>query len=123
MVWDANMRKALAKDDGVRANYTGVFVRYGTKNGFKGPVPTVLLSDIRDAAGQLVCDHLWFNLTKGFESAELCPGDHVQFDARVSKYIKGYMGHVWERALDAPLEEDYKLSYPTRVLRFDPDMA
>jgi len=40
--------------------------------------------------------------------------DIVEFRGRVEKYIKGYKGwrdDVYER----PTEEDYKLSFPTKV--------
>ena len=42
---------------------------------------------------KIVTDHLWFDLTKGFESADLLPGDVVEFCARVSIYEKGYKGY------------------------------
>ena len=109
------MRDELAKIEDVRAVFTGVFVRFGEKRGYKGPEPTILLKDVRDESGKVVTDHLWFNLTKGFAALNLKGGETVEFRARVKWYVKGYKGHVWEREIDAPLEDDYKLSHPTKI--------
>jgi hypothetical protein len=79
-----------------------------------GDVVTVLLKDVKDESGNIVTDHLWFNMTKGFAQADLQACDIVEFRGRVEKYIKGYKGwrdDVYER----PTEEDYKLSFPTKV--------
>jgi hypothetical protein len=68
----------------------------------------VLLDD------KIVTDHLWFDLTKGFESADLLPGDVVEFCARVSIYEKGYKGYRND-VFDRPIEKDYRLSRPTKI--------
>ncbi len=108
------MRKALALREEEHATFLGTFERFGTKRGWQGAtLQTVLLKDIHDGSGLRVCDHLWFNLTKAFAALTLQPGGHVQFDARVKEYVKGYFGHrdeVWK-----PAEVDYKLLHPTRV--------
>lgn len=96
-----------------RHTFTGVFIRIGLKNGYKCPLETVLLKDVRDSSGRIVTDHLWFNLTKGFQAANLHEGDVVQFDARVAVYQKGYKGHRID--VYCPIETDYKLSHPTKV--------
>jgi hypothetical protein len=72
------------------------------------------LKDVKDENGQLVTDHLWFNMTKGFEEANLHPGDIVEFRGKVEKYIKGYQGRR-EDVFGKPIEADYKLSRPTKV--------
>lgn len=64
--------------------------------------------------GKIVTDHLWFDLTKGFESADLLPGDVVEFCARVSIYEKGYKGYRND-VFDRPIEKDYRLSRPTKI--------
>jgi hypothetical protein len=112
-----DMRETLAARDGQRAAFTGTFERLGRKSGWKGRTETtVLLKDIRDAAGSPVCDHLWFNLTKEFAALGLSPGDRVQFQARVRPYVKGYKG--WREDDDlSPLERDYKLSHPTKIVK------
>lgn len=107
------IRKALGANEGERSVYTGEFVRTGTKHGFKGDVKTVLLKDVKDETGQIVTDHLWFNMTKGFEQANLQPGDIVEFRGKVERYIKGYKGY--REDIYKPLEDDYKLSRPTKV--------
>ena len=109
------MREELRKIDGVRARFTGTFVRFGIKNGYKGPVRTILLSNVMNEAGYVVTDHLWFNLTKGFERIDLREGDRVEFCARVKEYEKGYAGRRDD--VYKPVEIDYKLSHPTRVRR------
>lgn len=109
------MRTELAKMEDVRGVFTGIFVRFGEKNGYKGPVQTVLLKDVCNESGKMVTDHLWFNLTKGFSAIDLKGGELIEFRARVKEYVKGYKGHVEERRWDAPLELDYKLSRPAKV--------
>lgn len=69
--------------------FTATFIRFGFRDGYKGPVKTILLQDVL-LDDKIVTDHLWFDLTKGFESADLLPGDVVEFCARVSIYEKGY---------------------------------
>lgn len=98
------MRRKLAEIDGERATFTGVFVRTGVKNSYKGTLYTILLKNIKDDYGDIVADHLWFNLTKGFQQLQLILGDIVQFEARVEQYRKGYKGY-----------KDYKLSRPTKI--------
>jgi hypothetical protein len=110
------MRKALERREDERATFTGTFERYGAKTGWQGrQEKTLLLKDIMDSRGAKVCDHLWFNLTVDFAKLRLQPGDMVQFDARVKSYWKGYEGR--REDVDKPVERDYKLSHPTRVVR------
>jgi len=111
------MRKALAQRDGERTTFLGTFERLGTKRGWVGDQPTVLLKDIRTPDGTPICDHLWFNLTRQFASLNLTPGDVVQFDARVREYEKGYKGR--REDVYVPIEIDYKLSHPTKVSKVE----
>lgn len=113
------MRQELAKRQGERATFRGVFARYGEKRGWEGRTErAVLLRDIRDAEGELVADHIWLNYTRAIESlGDLVEGDIVQFDARVTEYEKGYKG--WRLDVYAPVETDYKLSRPTRVRKVE----
>jgi hypothetical protein len=109
------MRVRLGKMYGERTVFRGTFSRFGLKSAYKGPpLKTVLLINITDSSGRIVCDHLWFNFTKGFAALDLKEGDVVEFHARVKDYWKGYRGRrddVW----DKPLEKDYKLSFPTKI--------
>lgn len=109
------MREKLSRIKGSRGTFSGTFVRFGIKRGFKGPERTVLLKDVKDETGEVVADHLWFNLTQGFDSLNLIEGDEVEFDARAKEYVKGYQGKNERGRLESPLEIDYMLSYPTRV--------
>jgi hypothetical protein len=113
------MRTALKKIDTERGSFTGTFAKYGLKSNFKGPsTSTILLVNIRDSSGLIVCDHLWFNLTKGFESAgTLVKGDRIRFDARVKRYRKGYVN---QRIKIDQSTFDYKLSHPTKITRIAP---
>jgi hypothetical protein len=113
------MRTALQKIDDERGSFTGIFAKYGLKTNFKGPsTSTILLVNIRDDKGATVCDHLWFNLTKGFENTgALVKGDIIGFDARVKRYRKGYVN---QRIKVDQSTFDYKLSHPTRIRKVAP---
>ena len=110
------MRAKLEKLDAQRDTFTGMFKKYGTKTGYRGPATeTILLVNIRDKKGSFICDHLWFNLTKGFEKlGNLKEGDAIQFDARVGKYKKGYVNR--KAGIDQTAV-DYKLSHPTKLIK------
>lgn len=97
-----------------RHTFTAEFVRFGFKNGYKGPEKTVLLKDVK-LNDEILCDHLWFNFTKGFEQCDLNEGDVVQFDGRITSYEKGYKGWNEEKQLLAPISTDYKIERPTHV--------
>jgi len=108
------MRKELKKIEEQRELFRGIFSKYGLKTNYRGPsTDTVLLVEIRDGNGAFICDHLWFNLTKGFEKlGTLRQGDIIQFEARVKKYKKGYVNR---RAGIDDSKVDYKLSHPTKI--------
>jgi len=107
------MREKLKNIEGSREEFSGIFVRFGFKNGFKGIVKTVLFKDIKNNKNEIVADHLWFNLTKGFDNLKLIENDVIRFTARTKKYIKGYFGR--REDIYVPMEEDYKLSHPTKM--------
>ncbi len=108
------MRKQLADlGSSERRTFVGTFARFGTKNGWRGRIEqTCLLKDIREPGGQVITDHLWFNLTKAFAALSLEMGDMVQFEARVKPYLKGYVSRDHPFATQ---EIDYRLDRPTRV--------
>ena len=114
------MRENLKKIDGLRKEFTGTFVRFGKKTNFGYPKTTVLLENVSCTADKRInCDHLWFNLTKEFEKIGLQEGDVIRFQARVKEYLKGYKGHRYddeEYLNEHPIEADYKLSHPTKVM-------
>lgn len=108
------MRKTLkAIGNQTRHTFTATFARFGTKNGYMGIEKTVLLQNIKDENGNLISDHLWFNYTTGFAKLRLKEGMHIQFNARVAEYEKGYKGY--REDVYVPIEIDYKLSYPTKI--------
>jgi hypothetical protein len=110
------MRHTLKQIEDLRSTFSGTFVRFGQKNGWEGRVETtILLKDITDSHGGVVCDHLWFNLTKQFNCLGLKENDKVEFCARVKEYTKGYKGWNEERQMERPIQRDYKLSHPTKV--------
>ena len=110
------MRKELKKMDEQRDVFTGIFKKYGIKSNYKGPsTDTLLLVNIRDGQGAFITDHLWFNLTKGFEKlGMLKEGVQVRFEARVKKYKKGYINR--KIGIDQS-SSDYKLSHPTKMVK------
>lgn len=112
------MRTELGKMENCRARFSATFVRYGTKSAFKGPpITTLLFEEVKDAAGKVVADHIWFTTNKGFELLNLDTGDRVAFDARVKSYYKGYMGNREDESLP-PVSKDFKLSHPNKIVRF-----
>lgn len=112
------MRDVLKKiGSAERHTFTGTFERFGMKRGYKGPVETILLLEIRDADGNEVTDHLWFNLTAGFAKLDLKQGDRVKFDGRVDLYQKGYRGY--RHGACQNLSTDYKITYPSKVSKIN----
>lgn len=110
------MRERLAQLEEKRITIRGTFERFGKKRGWQGrEKQTVLLVNITDRAGNVLCDHLWFNLTKAIQTLDLQPGDFVQCDVRVTQYIKGYQGD--REDVESWPSRDYKLSHPTHVVK------
>ena len=112
------LREELAKICGVRREFQGAFDRYGTKSGWKGrPVRTILLLNVEDCLNhEIMTNHLWFTETKGFAAVQLQQGDVVRFNARVTRYVKGYRGRRDEDFDErSPVELDYRLSFPTKL--------
>lgn len=113
------MREELKAINNVRATFQGTVVRFGTKPAFKGaPIKTVLIRDVKDKHGTIMTDHLWFVVGIQFEKLNLIPGDVIGFDARVSKYRKGYRGRRDDDDYydnRPPPSIDYRLSHPTKV--------
>jgi hypothetical protein len=108
------VRVALKAIDQVRKKFQGVYEREGKKINWNGySEPTILLRHVRDEAGVVVTDHLWFARTKTFDAlGPLKTGDLIEFEARVTHYRKGYVNRkirVNESSVD------YKLSRPTKL--------
>jgi hypothetical protein len=109
------MRDKLKEIDGKRLRVRATFERFGTKTAFKGPpLETILLKDVACAAtGACLTEHLWFTSGKTWRALGLTPGAVVEFDARVSEYLKGYKGRRDD--VCKPLELDYRLERPTKA--------
>ena len=108
------MRRELANKEGERKTFSGIFIRFGRKTGYQGySEETLLLKNIIDLeSGKVVADHVWFNYTKSFQRLTLEEGVQLTFDARIKKYVKGYVNSRYglnER------KKDYRLSHPTNV--------
>ena len=101
-----------------RHRFRGRGGRFGSRNTRNGPVPTILLKDIEEVdTGKIVTDHLWFNSIKAFREVEPREGDILEFDARVTRYVKGYYEHdrYGERTVNHT-KADYHLSFPTNIV-------
>lgn len=109
------MRAKLAKYFGERRTFQGVFKRFGSKSGYKGPVKTILIVNLVDAVTKkALTDHIWFTCGIQFDRLDLREGDVVRFDARITKYLKGYQGRN-DFGEEGFQELDYRLSYPSNV--------
>jgi hypothetical protein len=108
------VREFLKEREGKRGRFSGTVKRLGSKPAYRGaPLPTLLLVDVRDEAGTLVTDHLWFTVRKQMKELNLQPGDKIEFTARVKPYVKGYRGRREDDYLP-PMSVDYKLSHGTK---------
>ena len=108
------MRKELQKQEGQRKKFHAVFVKVGSKRNYHGySEETILLKNIRDAESQkIITDHVWFSYTKTFQSILLREGVHLEFEARIKEYKKGYVNSRYK--IDNRIK-DYKLSHPTKI--------
>lgn len=108
-----------------RLRFRATFERKGKKTAYRGPpIETILLKDVIVAeTGRPVRDHVWLNMTKGFQQiGPLEQGQRIEFDARVTRCKKGYWGANFERALNASSPHyGYQLSRPTRICKVGGD--
>ena len=105
------MRSELKKVVGQKQKFRGIFERYGTKsNWYTGKIErTVLVKDVTNYAGKMITNHLWFNYTKKLEVLKLKEGDRIQFYGIVKPYIKGYEKD----------QIDYKITYPSKIVKYN----
>ena len=99
-----------------REKYKATFQRFGVRNGYKGDIKTVLLSDVIAQSHKLVTSHLWLDCGKQFDKLLLKEGGFIQFYARVKIYEKGYQGYdeLGEKGFQTI---DYGLCYPSKVAK------
>jgi hypothetical protein len=116
------MRELLKPFLNVRTWFEATFERYGTKTNYNGyPEKTYLFLNIT-FDGKEVSDHLWLKDMKHLRDlGEFQKGDKIRFLARVTKYQKGYMGRRFDEgeAFEHPIETDYRLSFPTKIMRLN----
>lgn len=107
------MRFKLAQYKYQRRRFEGTFERFGVKAGYKGPLRTLVLLNIKDVlTHQEVCDHLWFTVGKQLDKLNLKENDVIRFDARVTRYVKGYVHRDEDNR-----EVDYRLSFPNKFVK------
>jgi hypothetical protein len=109
------MRFKLAQYKGQRRRFEGTFERFGIKSGYKGPLRTLVLLKVVDVlTREEVCDHLWFTVGKQLDRLDLKEGDIIRFDARVTRYLKGYVHRDEDNR-----EVDYRLSFPNKFVKMN----
>jgi hypothetical protein len=95
-------RQELASLEGQRYSFYGLFEKFSGKG--KGKTTLLVTNIVLVGETEILTDHIWFNLTKGFKKAKLIVGDVIRFDATVLSYSKG----LYKR-------QDLKLKYPTNI--------
>ncbi|MFW6219236.1 MAG: hypothetical protein ACOC33_00080 [bacterium] len=102
------MRKELKKINGERTKFVATVDRFGIKKNWHGYYEnTICLKDVKFVeTNKLATDHIWFTVGKRIKALNLKENDKVMFDARVSKYVKGYFLEYQTI--------DYKLNNPTK---------
>lgn len=108
-------RRNLKRRNGERLRFRGRVDRFGEKSAYRGPpLKTLMLTNVMFVdTGEFATAHLWFTAGKWANGVKV--GDMLEFDGRIDKYIKGYMGYredVW----DKPISADYRISRPTKVV-------
>ena len=108
------MREGLRPFNRKRMRFTATVSRFGSRTNYAGgKLPTILLQKLRlEKSKKVLADHIW--LTSGKWSKQLNVGDTFSFDARVTRYEKGYKGFR-DHPDSAPIEDDYRLDRPTRI--------
>lgn len=114
------MREELAKRLGTRGEFRATFHRKGARRNSYGTTVTALFLDVRDSAGVVVTDHLWFYWGQQMERLKLERGDRIRFIATVSRYTKRDRGTDfemgWEEDELRRFVTDYRLIYPSNMM-------
>ena len=109
------MREKLVELNDKRITVSAKVEKFGSRKSFIGFLQkTVLLIDIKDQSGKMLCDHLWLTEGKQIKNLSLIVGDFIMFTARVTEYEKGYKG-VYDES--NPVEVDYRLSFPSNFTK------
>lgn len=110
------VRAKIAQYHGKRRRFEGTFERFGTKTAYKGPpLKTLILLNVVDVyTRDEICDHLWFTVGKQLDRLNLKEGNVIRFDARVTRYWKGYVNRDEDNR-----EIDYRLSFPSKFIKIN----
>lgn len=112
------MRDELAKRVGKRGPFSATFERTGVKDTRFGREVTMLFRDVRDEAGTVVTDHVWFIQGKQARELKLRKGERVQFEATVAPYMKRNPEFEYgDEDSGAYKVRDYRLIYPAKMRR------
>jgi hypothetical protein len=106
-----------------RYTFIATFERYGSRENrfsYYPEITLLFLNIIHKDSGRKVADHIWIKSGKRFDDmGELKKGDKIQFDARVDEYVKGYIGRKAEENGEAWTQRDWRLSFPTKIIRIE----
>lgn len=100
------MREKLADREGLRGEFAATYKEPGERTSRGYIKPMLLFVNVCDEQGEEVTDHLWFAKTPSWDALNLQPRDRVKFEARVSRYMKGYHDNR---------QMDFKLAYPRHI--------
>lgn len=109
------MKEGLKNYNRRRMRFTAKIERFGSRSGWRAKKhATLLLTDVRNRqTGERIVDHVW--MIAGVWSRNLRTGDVIDFEARVTRYTKGYKGYREEFIDERPVEDDYRLERPSKV--------
>jgi hypothetical protein len=106
-------RLTLKKYLGERIEVTATVERFGTKKGFYGLEPAIVLTNVNDAEGNQFTGRFWFTKGKSWQGLNL--GDRVRFTARVDSCVEAYQGSRSNVGPTPTHIYKYRLIYPTKV--------
>jgi hypothetical protein len=107
------MKKRIKKIIKDRKNFKGIFDGHFTENDFFGnEIKKIVFSNITDKDGNIVKERQEFIYSNDFIKNNLSIGDIVEFDARIVKDTKGYIGSRKDINKD---DLEIKLIRPTKI--------
>jgi hypothetical protein len=109
------VKKRIKKFSRERKNFTGIFEGDYIEDDFFGnQIRKIIFSNITDGNGNLIKDKQEFIYSNDFIKNNLNIGDIVQFDARIVKDARGYLGS--RKDIDQN-ELEIKLIRPTKIIK------
>ena len=93
-----------------RPTFSATFKKYGLRKTYFGKFKqTALLVEVK-YKGEIVADHLWFEVNSSFRELKIKKNEIIQFKATISEYLRGYIG---TKPINSKrkLELDYCLIY------------